>query len=99
MIALGTVIVPVLVGATMTPVAVRTSAIGAVMSSTSENQRRCLSYTGPTTPAEFVNAASFTDTPTYTMKLSRGAAAAPASDALMKFPSLSVGSFIGSQLN
>src|SRR5262245_10516331 len=39
MIALGTVIVPVAVGATMTPVAVRTSAIGAVMSSTSENQR------------------------------------------------------------
>src|SRR5947208_15246184 len=97
MIELGTVMVPLRVGATMTPVAVRTSAIVAVMSSTSENQRRFLSYTGPTMPAEFVNAASFTGTPTYTMKLSRGAAAAPASDALMKLPSLSDGTFIGSQ--
>src|SRR5262245_42354592 len=66
---------------------------GPVILSTSENQRRRLSYTvvislPPTNSGpENVTASSFTGAPTYTMNESQGALA-PATVALMKLPSL-----------
>src|SRR6185369_1369664 len=54
---------------------------------TSENQRRCLSYTGRVTPSEYTQAASLTGAPTYTMNESCGANA-PAAELLMKLPAV-----------
>src|SRR5512134_3906412 len=54
---------------------------------TSENQRRCLSYTGRVTPSEYTHAASFTGRPTYTMNESCGAFAS-ADELEMKFPAV-----------
>ena len=54
---------------------------------TSENQRRCLSYTGRVTPSEYTQAPSLTGAPTYTMNESCGAFA-PAAELEMKLPAV-----------
>jgi hypothetical protein len=52
---------------------------------TSENQRRCLSYTTRPVLSEYTQKSSSTGEPTYTMNESRGALT-PAAELEMKFP-------------